>query len=148
MLGGQLFADCFGTDFCEAAREIVRERRGVIEGAGVEHHTRRSHRPSAVDRFCEQVRAEPCANVGREESEVVELHRAIVQPLELCVACRDPVDGEHPRLQLGPHRSSPLREGPRPAFKPGPLGANSTVEEAVELRHWHRDDRKPYPGAR
>src|ERR687892_625605 len=72
----------------EPAGEIVRQRGGMIERAGMQPDARGAGLPGALRRFGQEVAAEPASGELRQQAEVRDLDAAILVPLQFEVAGR------------------------------------------------------------
>src|SRR5256714_14569819 len=119
----------------EAAFLVVRQRGGMVEGAGVQPHTRRPERPSIAHGARQQMLAEPPADGRGGESEVRDLDGAVfrhaaqlVPPGERAVAARD-MQRDLRLCEMG----ADLGVGPVPAIAPVIRLAHGAIALTIEL---------------
>ncbi len=132
MVGQILGLDVLVEDL-EAARLVVRQRRRVVEAAGVHPHPAGAvEGPGPLDRGRQQMPADTHPDEVREQPEVGDLDVTILLALELEVARRAAAAAGDPGLDLGTvePRHPPLVRPGQPAH-PVPLAAHGGVEEAI-----------------
>src|SRR2546427_3517182 len=107
----------------------------MVEGAGVEPHARRRERPGIAHGARQQVFAEPAADRRRGESEIRDLHRAVLRhPPQLVPPGERAVPARHVQRDLWLcEMGADLGVAPVPAVAPMVRLAHGAVAITIEL---------------